>query len=568
MKNSLILLLIILLEISAAGTFSTDDYKYALWMSTRFYGAQRCGEGPNWLTMDHGAGNCHLKDADGDYDLSGGWHDCGDHVKFGQTQFYSAYSLLKAYDAFPLGFYDNYSYDYHGYHNANNFSYGNGAPNGIPDVLDEVRYAIEYFIKVVRDETDFYYQVGDGNADHKNWVTSVYQSTLGVDAGGDPRPFVKGTGSDAKAMAAQCSAALALFSIEYKKFDAQLSAKALEKAKVAYRYAVKATTTTSSGFYGANPSATDDMTAAALELYRATGDEQYKSMAETNLNPPYWVLCYEHIEEYSFFTQQEAGLLNTEVKYKGWIDDYIVSKTNTQGVCTVGDDWGRLRYTAGATFGTTLYATLAKTDQYDSFIFRQIDHILGDNPDNMSFLTGFNRGNLHSVVHPHHRNVYLNDDNVADKNSLVIPERNSDFGYLIGGTRSSGYVDEVDAYQGSEGGIDYNAGLVGALAYLVAKMAPVDTSAVSIVKNSVSQVNKFKVTINNEDNLQVSFNRGSSSGKVSLFNLSGKQLISQDINPVNTNTVINLSNFPEGVYLYQISEIGNSEKISGRVMLK
>ena len=55
----------------------TDDYRKALWMATRFYGGQRSGEGPNWLIMDHGSGKDFVNDADGDYNLAGGWHDCG-----------------------------------------------------------------------------------------------------------------------------------------------------------------------------------------------------------------------------------------------------------------------------------------------------------------------------------------------------------------------------------------------------------------------------------------------------------------------------------------------------------
>src|SRR5690606_31201297 len=93
---------------SVAQNFQTDDYRKALWMATRFYGGQRSGEGPNWLTMDHKTGKDFTRDADGDYSLAGGWHDCGDHVKYGQTQFYSGYMLLKAYAEYPAGFDDHY----------------------------------------------------------------------------------------------------------------------------------------------------------------------------------------------------------------------------------------------------------------------------------------------------------------------------------------------------------------------------------------------------------------------------------------------------------------------------
>jgi hypothetical protein len=48
---------------------------------------------------------------------------------------------------------------------------------------------------------------------------------------------------------------------------------------------------------------------------------------------------------------------------------------------------------------------------------------------------------------------------------------------MVGGNRnSSQYVESIQDYAQSEGGIDYNAGLVGALAYIVSKNAPADTS--------------------------------------------------------------------------------------------
>jgi hypothetical protein len=60
---------------------------------------------------------------------------------------------------------------------------------------------------------------------------------------------------------------------------------------------------------------------------------------------------------------------------------------------------------------------------------------------------------------------------------MTIPEKNKYFGYLVGGTReSNAYSESVTDYTTTEGGIDYNAGLLGALAYVVSKLAPADTS--------------------------------------------------------------------------------------------
>ncbi|MBO7635677.1 MAG: glycoside hydrolase family 9 protein, partial [Paludibacteraceae bacterium] len=210
-------------------SFDKEQYQKALWMTTRFYGAQRSGVGPNWLLAEHEPtgvpnalqsylgnfkkGQSFVKDADGDYDLTGGWFDCGDHVKFGQTEFYSAYMLLLGYSEFPEGYDDYYSFDYKGYISSGDYTWEGkkGAPNGIPDILDEVKYATDYLMKCVRSSSVFYYQVGDGDLDHKHWVTASVMATLpnneGGEAGGS-RPVSKASGN-VTSMAALCGSALA-----------------------------------------------------------------------------------------------------------------------------------------------------------------------------------------------------------------------------------------------------------------------------------------------------------------------------------------------------------------------
>ena len=72
--------------------FDNEQYQKALWMTGRLYGAQRSGAGHNWLIAEHEPtqtassltgnlkafvkGQDFVKDADGDYDLTGGWVDC------------------------------------------------------------------------------------------------------------------------------------------------------------------------------------------------------------------------------------------------------------------------------------------------------------------------------------------------------------------------------------------------------------------------------------------------------------------------------------------------------------
>ena len=203
------------LLINAHAQLTNQDYVKAGWMTARMYGGNRSGYGPNWLIMTYNSGRDFIKDADGAHSLVGGWHDCGDHVKFGQTQYYAGYMLLLGYSAFPEGYDDFYSFDYSGYRTANDFSFegGRGTPNGIPDILDEVKYATDYYIKCIPNGTTFYSQVGNGDLDHKNWVTSVTMATYSNDQGGEAGGTrqIKKNPNDAS-MVSFCGATLALMS--------------------------------------------------------------------------------------------------------------------------------------------------------------------------------------------------------------------------------------------------------------------------------------------------------------------------------------------------------------------
>lgn len=463
---------------SVAQNFQTDDYRKALWMATRFYGGQRSGEGPNWLTMDHKTGKDFTRDADGDYSLAGGWHDCGDHVKYGQTQFYSGYMLLKAYAEYPAGFDDHYGSDYAGYRQSGDFTWEGkkGVPNGIPDILDEVKYATDYFIRAARSETVFYNQVGDGNLDHKKWVTSVHMATLPASDGGPARPFSKNP-ADAS-MASFCGATLSLMARVYRKFDPAYAEKCLQHARYAYAYAKAhpgTEGTKDGGFYPANARWQDDFAVLATELHRATGQQSYldeaKGHAGSVLDHNY-TLCYNNNDDLAAFNLASAGVSDKGALLQKIVDRYKGSVTS-EGVGSTGDNWGRLRFPMNQAFAAALSAKLKSAAGVDPFVYKNVDYVMGKNTANQSFIVGFG---TKSPQKPHHRNVFLNDDN-GDKSALTIPVRNRQAGILMGGTLNPGeYKDDVESYTHTEGCIDYNAGLVASLGYIIAKTAPVDTA--------------------------------------------------------------------------------------------
>jgi len=481
---SALLVALSLQNIFAAGAFTAEQYKKALWMVTRFYGAQRSGIGPNWLLMDHTYKTSFTKDADGTYNLEGGWFDCGDHVLFGQTFFYSAYVLAKSYEAFPKGFYDLYNGDYSDYAESKDWSIIGGKPNRIPDLLEELKYATDWIIKATPNGTTFYSQKGDGNADHQKWVTAGFMSTLPKNEGGEKEGsrFIVKNPEDG-VMASFAAGTLALMSKIYREYDAAYADTCLNHAKNAYAYA-KSHKDKAAGadFYGAHKDPQTVFVLSASEMYRITEDNTYKNDIDiSQVKTHYHVLDYSNSHDLvAYAAAMAVPAADKETILQLAFDEFVKKYTdpgniNGEKVTTLGGGWGQLRYAGNTAFSVALYSLAKNTTQYDQFIYDQIDYILGKNDAKRSFITGFCEGCSGSPKLPHHRNVFLRDDNPDDneKAKMTIPERNKYFGYLVGGTRtSSSYTESVTDYQTTEGGIDYNAGLLGALAYIVSKLDP------------------------------------------------------------------------------------------------
>lgn len=151
-------------------------------------------------------------------------------------------------------------------------------------------------------------------------------------------------------------------------------------------------------------------------------------------------------------------------------------------------EWGSLRYAANMAFSMALYYDIMspKDSNVLNFIKKNIDFILGTHgdiagspncPQGRSFLIGYTNPDYPSagsVQHPHHRAAFgktaaENADNLwqqENSNPGSVPYKYQLKGALVGGPRSScgNYNDRIDDYVANEVGIDYNAGLVGAIA--------------------------------------------------------------------------------------------------------
>ena len=135
-----------------------DVYADASEIPLKYMRQQRCGYNP--FLKD----SCHVYDAisvgdpdgkrDGQYfNTTGGWHDASDYLQYVATSANAVYQMLFAYTQHPESFDDNYD--------AN----GDEGANGIPDILDEAKWGLDWLVKMNPDSNTYFNQLAD-DRDH------------------------------------------------------------------------------------------------------------------------------------------------------------------------------------------------------------------------------------------------------------------------------------------------------------------------------------------------------------------------------------------------------------------
>ncbi len=577
-----------LMCVTPVSAYDTDDYAETMTMAVKFFGGQRCGDTHNWLLKDNddikGDRVCHVKDEYKGHDVTGGWHDCGDHIKVAHTMGYAAVCLMTSYDLWPGAFEDAHDQNY-------------GAKNGIKDVLDEVKVATDFFMKCLIDDKEFVYYVGKGGPDHQVWATSAHQSTLPNEKGGEadgPRTATSTTtGGGWQAM--NYATALALMSKYYP--DENYAKKCLEYAKKYYEFAQTHRSTSGvqcDEFYGpGNTAIQDEYALAGAVMYKVTGDSKYKEDAlkevqgvwESN-SPLAWDtvadIMYYYIVEMEADADNGGGgtifsLLDKNVKkfYDGG-NEYGVP----WGIFT--SKWGTNKLACGAAFAFALYAKLiedgvVKEGQIskEDALKRNgqiVNYMMGDNEFGHPFIHGL-FGDMTARVH--HRNAMGRDDNPPSdvKNTCDFKFGN---GGLLGGPTTEGsfanLIEDANYFMETEGGCDYNGPLVGALANIVASKISYPESNVFDAEAVVDDlsINAYPNPFNPVVNLAISLNEASvKSAKV--YNLKGEIVKSFATNSIvkgNNNLTWNASNVSSGVYFFKLTTASGAVLSKKLILLK
>ena len=469
---------------------SDDDFIEAAWMTTRFYGAQRSGQGPNWILDGTNNPTSFTGDKYNGKDVSGGWFDCGDHVMYGQSQGFASYVLALSFAEFTKGYYDLYTGDYTDYKSSKDYTRKGGKPNDVRDLLEELRYEADFWVKAAIDENNFVTVKGNGNQDHNKWVTAGAMTKLGTGDGGEPRE-ITGNANDSytPGMAAAMLAVMA-------RMDPDESAreKYLKAAKTAFAYSKKKNgVTNSQGFYESSwwqGIYADGPCLAAMELFRTTRDSSYVTEARKYYDKidfeknSFTRLSYSDaspityiLGDFYFKWHPQGDLAGSENYLENMYN--LPEYKDSKGIFTkdAKEAGFPTRSPSGGAFLYALYAKFSKDKTYDEAIEKNIAYLLGDNSNKKSYVVGYTRNGVNAPTRPHHRGYYGNEDAGRDVNGVgSAPEKNKLLGGMIAGNFSSGNHDgNVSNWQVNEVCVDINAPLVGALGYILSKKAPVDS---------------------------------------------------------------------------------------------
>ena len=458
---------------AAPSTTDAFDYSEALQDSMFFYEAQRSGQLPPDNEVDW-RGDSDLSDgSDNGVNLTGGYHDAGDLVKFGLPEAWAMNMLAWSLLDYPAGY----------------------ADAGQTQTAEEnLRWGDDYILSAATGPDTFYGQVANPSTDHQYWGPAETNPVV--------RPSYAVTASCAGSdLVGQASAALAASSIVFKTADPKYSAELLSQAESLFTFAdtylgdYSNCITSAQGFYNSFSGYWTQLVAAEIWLYKATGTASWLTKAETDFaNMPLasqstlheynWTVNWDDdsFADYVWMAQltgQQQYITDAEDNLDWWTTGFDGTEVSySPGGEAFLNTWGSLRYSSNAAYlalefsnyltANNLDPTRATT--YHNFAVQQINYILGQNPNTMSYEVGFTNDGTNTAwsQFPHNSTAH---DSWADNLTTPTQTRHLDYGLLVGGPDSANdqYTDQRANYQETEGALDYNALFSGDLAALAAQ---------------------------------------------------------------------------------------------------
>ena len=376
-----------------------------------FVREQRCGYNP-WFGT-----NCHQLDGRTAFgpltngspiDATGGWHDAGDTLKYLLTSGNATAQMLLAYRLNPKLNADHYD------------ALGRPSANGIPDLLDEARWGLDWMLKLHPTPDQLYHQVAD-DRDHAGWrLPQNDQVDYGWGkggarvvyfAGGQPqglRPF-KSDSTGVANLAGRYAAAMALAFQIWKGDPRQIdfAARCLQAGREVYALGRAKEGVQQGNSYGApyryeESTWADDMEWGAAELYRATGQQQYLADAKryAALAADESWMGKEQTRHYQYYPFMNAGhfrlydLVDDQTRsalaeyYRAGIERCVQAGGHNPYHVGVPFIWCSDNLVVALVTQCELYERMTGDRRYRQFAAQQRDWLLGRNPWGMTMFTG------------------------------------------------------------------------------------------------------------------------------------------------------------------------------------
>jgi endoglucanase len=363
-----------------SSTIEVSDHLHQdlLEASMSFFKANRCGSSQ---ALHHG--QCHMKPArkttNENVDLSGGWHDAGDYIKFLATAGHSANLLFTSAILLEDSQIENQT------------------------VIDEALWGAAWVKKLWDKETQtLYYQVGD-YSDHTEWrlpdgddSSTRTQKAYAVEPG-------KGANVGGKATSTLAFAAYFL----KKQGQPTLAQNYITTATEIYQWAKTRTQAQSAtdGFYD-EYNYKDDMALAAVALYLVTQNSTYQREAKQYIEAAGngWHFDYGNSHPLAMFhmgridqsfKSQAIALLKSEAS------NYDrESKGNLFGQSNTKFYWGSATAMSGAALTMGLYQIISGDETFQNSASQQKHFILGKNQWGVAWVNSI--GHVWSE-NPHHQ---------------------------------------------------------------------------------------------------------------------------------------------------------------------
>lgn len=468
---------------STANAAGDKNYYEALALSLYFFDSNACGtgitDGPlTWRSDCHtydanaavGSLDGSLKsivdpDGDGKVDVSGGFHDAGDHIKFNLTIGFGASSLALSEYLNP-GIYEKAGCKDH--------------------LIYELRRASDYLMKTTYLDASgevaaIAHVVADGGTDHSFWTSPEVQTY--------ERPVFWLTASqNNSAVCCEMSAALAGTAYVVKDSDPAYAAECIKYAKALLSFGQKHVGNDTGGlgsFYSTNSQYQDEEALAQAWLWvLGEGD---KPTREPN-NGDYggsqydgYVYCWDKVWQGYACLMYKAT--NGSEVFKKELENVYSNEGGISETEYKASGWGASRYNCAKQMRAIALANGDKDSSYAKAAKFQMDYILGDNNYNYSFLIGYGDK---WPTHIHHRAANPGGEGVT---SAQNPEaKYTNYGLLVGGADNNGYEDHADRYQYTEGALDYNGCFAIACAGL-ANLYGGDAAAIKTIESSAPEIN-------------------------------------------------------------------------------